>query len=133
LQALEALESPGLHSLVFVVDGNNPRFTINMQSVLAKFNKHISSTAMSHALLVLTRVKGSEQPPRRIDEIIKMLGLPSKPSAGFFVSCSAFERNLDGLSPSESQSIQSEWKECYRELDNIVHRIAQVPQQAMLR
>lgn len=129
LQTIETLENPGLHAVVFVLDGNNPRFTLP-----AKLKKCIPDSAIAHALLALTKVKSADQhkcPP--IDVIVKMLDLPSKPAAGFFLSCSAFARNLDGLNPAEAQQIQSEWKECNRELDNFVDEIARVPLQPLPR
>ena len=114
---------------MFVLDGNNPRFTFP-----AVLKKCIPDTAIAHALLALTKVKSCDQHKcRPIDDVVTMLDLPSKPAAGFFLSCSAFARNLDGLNPAETQQIQSEWKECNRELDNFVDQIARVPQRAMPR
>jgi hypothetical protein len=127
-QTLETLEYPGLHAVVFVLDGNNPRFTFP-----AKIKKCIPDTVIARALVALTKVKSCDQHKcPRLHDIFKMLDIPFKPAAGFFLSCSAFTRNLDGLNPAEVQQMQSEWKDCNRDLDNFVDQIARFPLPAML-
>jgi len=133
LQTLEELdekgEKLGLNALVFVLNGTNPRFTINIQNMLAKLKGYMPDAIISHVILVFTKVSSHLQCPVPYEEVVKMLALPSNHGAErFYVNCSAFIHDPDEWKPDEWKQIQAEWNVCNRELAGLVQHITQIPQ-----
>lgn len=121
------LEGPGLHALVFILNGTNAGFTLNMQNALAKLKGAISDSVLSHVILVFTKVSGQFQCPVPGSEVIRMLALPSNHRAvSHYLNCSAFTQQPSNWTPEEIERIRMEWKECNRELEKIVFHITQM-------
>jgi hypothetical protein len=133
LQTLEDLgemgEKLGLNALVFVLNGTNPRFTINIQNMLAKLKGYMPDAIISHVICVFTKVSSHVQCPVAYDEVFKMLALPSNHRAArFYVNCSAFIHDPRSWKNEDWKQIQAEWKVCNRELAGLVQHVTQVPQ-----
>jgi hypothetical protein len=133
LQTLEDLdekgEKLGLNALVFVLNGTNPRFTINIQNMLAKLKGCMPDAIISHVIVVFTKVSSHIQCPVPYEEVFKMLALPSNHRAErFYVGCSAFIHNPADWNAGQWKQIQAEWTVCNRELASLVQHITQIPQ-----
>eukprot|EP01132_Coremiostelium_polycephalum_P008479 gene8479-10420_t len=119
LKKLESLSTLG--AIIVVINGSNPRLTVNMKNVLVKIKCNVPDSMKNSFCFVMTNCweHSSNFDLTSLDEFLQ----PDKSNVFYINNSRSCIGDVKSKSPRALQKIVDDWNDCISEVKNLIHYI----------